>query len=411
MTRALAILALLFAVAAPAEATRLHTSGLETNNLTSTEWNATNGSPSITTTNPRSGTYALSITTSASQVWVRRSWGFNTTSGSLFYGFGFKFASLPAAATTISRMQNSILTEELRVELNTDGTVTLRNMVPGTPTTCTSSATLSGGATAWNYIEVRILLSDTVGEMELRINETSECSLTGQDTLLGTANVATVSVGSGGVNTTIESYYDDVKVNDSNGSLQTSWPGDDKLAMVVPTAEGATINYTPLSGTDNALMVDDVPGAPDDATTYNSSTTAAHVDRLVLGDLPAEVPSDAVLSLAWVFGRVGGTGTTGSPTMQFKFWDEGGSLTNGPTCDKVDINGWNLVDGDEGLAVDLAGKSKTDAASFEAGYGIVTDTSVTQRVTALWVYVEWDEAPAAPDCVPTLTMLGVGRCG
>ena len=68
--------------------------------------------------------------------------------------------------------------------------------------------------------------------------------------------------------------------------------GDVRVDARYPTAEGANSAWTPLSGTDNALMVDDpgppyTPGGgPDDDTTYNSTLTVGAVDTHVIQDAP-----------------------------------------------------------------------------------------------------------------------------
>ena len=57
----------------------------------------------------------------------------------------------------------------------------------------------------------------------------------------------------------------------------------------VPTGEGTTIQWTPLSGTDNALMVDETIAAHDSDTTYVSRTsTGAKSDFYALQDMPAD---------------------------------------------------------------------------------------------------------------------------
>ena len=56
---------------------------------------------------------------------------------------------------------------------------------------------------------------------------------------------------------------DDIYADDA------AFQGPMKIEALFPTAEGATINFTPSTGTDNALNVDENP--KDDDTTYNSS--------------------------------------------------------------------------------------------------------------------------------------------
>lgn len=405
MRRFLLTLALVL-LGGPVWAERLFTSGFETNNFTTTEWNAASGTPApdivtSATVAPNSGTYAARV--QAGTGIITRSLPAAVTSGTYFMRAYVRITGTATFDRTILRADNASIGEAWYARVTTANVLRLFNGV--SDTVVVTGPTLS--ANTWYRVEVRVLLSDTVGELELLVDGTSYGSQTGADTL--NTNMIRFICGTPEGSIGITTYYDDVAINDAAAGVQTSFPGAGKIALLKPTAEGATINYTPLSGTDNALMVDDVPGAPDDATTANTSTTAAHVDRLVLSNMPAEVPADADIILVHVLGRVGGNGTTGSPTMQYKLWDEGGTLTDGPACNHVDATVYALETTNHMLVYDAGTKTKANLDSFEAGYGVVVDTSVTQRVTALWVNVEWTEAPAAPEgCGTTIALTGAG---
>src|SRR3989304_71159 len=57
----------------------------------------------------------------------------------------------------------------------------------------------------------------------------------------------------------------------------------------VPSGEGTTIQWTPLSGTDNALMVDETIAAHDSDTTYVSRNGKGIIaDYYNLQDMPAD---------------------------------------------------------------------------------------------------------------------------
>ena len=60
--------------------------------------------------------------------------------------------------------------------------------------------------------------------------------------------------------------------------------GDCRVDARYPTAEGASSAWTPVSGTDNALMIDET--APDDDTTYVSTPTIGATDTHVVQDAP-----------------------------------------------------------------------------------------------------------------------------
>jgi hypothetical protein len=97
----------------------------------------------------------------------------------------------------------------------------------------------------------------------------------------GAASWSGVSLGTSPYN----SDYDDLYVLDGSGAAPLNdFLGDCRVDARYPTAEGASSAWTPLSGTDNALMVDET--APDDDTTYNSTSTVGATDTHVVQDAP-----------------------------------------------------------------------------------------------------------------------------
>lgn len=423
LMRLLVAVLLTLLLQSPALAARLFTSGFETNNFTATEWSTVtttgNGRNTIVTSPVHSGTYAYrsDVTSAAasSVAYVGRILGAQQTSGSMYTRFMFRWVTRPAAVDgKIFIAQNAAATSVYRIDHrgSTNGTAVLllQNLVAAT----TATGTVALDTDTWYRIELDMVIADSPnGSLTARLYSGSSTTaletltLSAQDTL--SSGVQILRYGQASTSDDAWEYYiDDIAVTDDTGSFQTTQPGPGKTAMLVPAAEGATIQWTPLSGTDNALMVDDVPGAPDDSTTYNATSTAGNVDRLTLTNLPAEVPSDATIRLAHVYGRFGGDSTTGSPRARLKLWDDVGTLTDGPNLNDVDFNGWpGNLSTNELLVVDTAGKTKANLDSFEVGYEDVTDTAVEQRVTAVWVNVEWTEFVASA-CPKTLATLGVG---
>jgi hypothetical protein len=397
--------------AGPSWAELLQISGFETNNAITTEWDSVvTGTPAFQTTTVHSGTYALQCNVSASQCALARQVEANITTGTLYTRLYFRFATRPNAVADLWRFRSGTNVAGVRVQYN-NATNVLR--IRSEPAASQQDFATSISADQWYRIECETVLSDTVGSFSCRLYDdpdsttiTETQTISSIDTL--PTNVGSMVVGIDAVNSTTNVFLDDMFWGTAAAGVVTTWPGPGKTALLKPTAEGATINYTPLSGTDNALMVDEVPGAADDATSYNTSTTAGHIDRLVLSNMPAEVTSDATLKRVQVLGRIGGDATTGSPTMRFKLWDEASSVTNGFTNNEVDINGWQVTPPAETLVYDASAKTKANLDSFEAGYELLTDTAVNQRVSALWVNVEWIETPAGAACASFKALLGAG---
>jgi hypothetical protein len=76
-------------------------------------------------------------------------------------------------------------------------------------------------------------------------------------------------------------YLDDIVINDDNGSVHNTWPGDDKVVLLLPTADSARDAgwFAGLSATTNLWdAVDNIPPigiAPGSATATSQITNAA----------------------------------------------------------------------------------------------------------------------------------------
>lgn len=176
------------------------------------------------------------------------------------------------------------------IKVNTNGTISLMAVSSGTTSSTlgTSSATLT--QSAFNYIEVAITIHNTSGTCEIRNNGVTILGpLSSLNTRGTTSSVnAWNSIRFGFLGIAVSpntNYIEDLYICDGSGSAPyNTFLGDCRVDPRYPTAEGTTIGWTPLSGTDNALMVDET--APDDDTTYNSAATTGLTDTFVVQDAP-----------------------------------------------------------------------------------------------------------------------------
>jgi len=146
----------------------------------------------------------------------------------------------------------------------------------------------------WYYIDFHVVISDTVGVVQVKIDGALEIDVSAADTNNGGGNIQTLEIGilnnydviykGGGA----DFYYDDFAVNDTTGSVGNSWLN---LAGVFPLHPDGDGNYAAWSSTGAAdyTEVDDTGSfgtLPDDDTTMlSSSTTGARVS-LTFDDLP-----------------------------------------------------------------------------------------------------------------------------
>ncbi|MDX1408170.1 MAG: hypothetical protein R3330_08555 [Saprospiraceae bacterium] len=183
----------------------------------------------------------------------------------------------------------------------------------GTSTVLGSSASGLYGAFEWHYLEIKVVIHDTTGSVEIRLNGSTVLNLTNQDTQV-TGNAAVTWVAHGAHSgTTGWLYLDDYYICDGQGGINDDFLGDCKVEWHAPDGNG---NYSDWVGqdadsTDNYLNVDD-DGSPDDDTTYNEAGTAGDTDSYTHDNLDAS-------SSAQVFGvQVGAIAkhTGGGGTMR-----------------------------------------------------------------------------------------------
>lgn len=196
--------------------------------------------------------------------------------GTLYFGLAFKqIGSSNSTQPLVRLFGNNNVDDHVTIQLT--GTYQLSVTTAGVLRTTTATNSVPIGA--WNYLEGKVVISDTVGEVVLKLNGTTIVNLTGIDTKTGTTStIDTFILGSpqgGGGNR----YYDDVYLHDS------AFLGDVRVHTIVPTGAGASTQFTPSTGA-NWAAVDELPYS---ATDYVTDSVVGHRDTYAMGDLPAGV--------------------------------------------------------------------------------------------------------------------------
>lgn len=141
-----------------------------------------------------------------------------------------------------------------------------------------------GGALSrdnWHYIEIYLKVAASGpggGEVTLRIDG---------DIVIEIEEVDTRPGGGADVDRLYTNYnssgfglvVDDLTINDTSGSAQTSYPNGTRYVRMDVDGDGNYSQWDPSSGTDHYALVDEIP--PDDAD-YNSTTVAAERDSYTL---------------------------------------------------------------------------------------------------------------------------------
>lgn len=182
-------------------------------------------------------------------------------------------------------------TDHISITVDTDGTLRVRRG-NGSGTILGSSAAGLIPTNAWFHLEIKVLISDTVGTVEVRFNGVTKIGpLTSQDT----ASSANIYVGYVGF---LASKVDDVVIWDTSRALNNNFLGDVKVETIFPDSAGSTTQFTPSSGS-NYQNVDENP--PNDDTDYNEDATVNDIDLYNLGALTT---TSGAIKAVQVIGRM-----------------------------------------------------------------------------------------------------------
>lgn len=186
----------------------------------------------------------------------------------------------------------------LTFNINSSGQATLYNN--RTSTYLVSTAAGSYFQNVWYYVEIKVVWGAT-GSAEVRIDGLSVGTATSVDTRTHTSDSAFYGVGFGvfasspNVNS---SYFDDVYVCDGTGATHNDFLGPVAVYTLFPSANGTTNQFSPTGVASNWDAVNEQVA---DTVTYVGSSTATHVDKYNVTDLPvspATIHAVAVCSLA-----------------------------------------------------------------------------------------------------------------
>ena len=142
------------------------------------------------------------------------------------------------------------------------------------------------GYQTYSFLEIKFKISDSVGYVQMWLDETQILNLAAsQDTLEGSnAYVRGVIIRAPYSN--IITWFDDMYFLDTSGSAPCNDRlGDVRIDLCLPNGAGAHTDFTPSAGS-NYENVDEA-GGPDDDTTYNDGGTVGNQDSYAMSDLSA----------------------------------------------------------------------------------------------------------------------------
>jgi hypothetical protein len=258
------------------------------------------------TTNQRTGVGCMKCDSAAGNAAAFQQLHSNLAVGANYLRAYIRFAGLPTAA---ARVMGSLLNIGVSVRLTTGGKLQLWNNVTETQIGSDSAATVSPGSTDYRIeLSVTINASPNITDCELRVDGTSVASASGLSLNAATFIFRVGWLTAPGANKIL--YVDDVAINDTTGSANTSWPGEGKVLVVVPTADsaggtgwtlgtGTALGGNGFAANDNIppLGVADLTAGSDPKQIRNATANANDsVDLTMQSYTAAGVPSGATIT-------------------------------------------------------------------------------------------------------------------
>ena len=212
-------------------------------------------------------------------------------------------------------------TEQLRLEMVSSGGGFAWALKRGATTLVTTGTVHAFNV--WHYFELKATIrTGSNGSYEIRHNEITLTSSAGVNTANAGSDGADV-LGYGYATSGVETHVDDLYWDHGAGA---DFKGDSYLKGVFPNADGDNLDWTPSTGMDHYVLVDDAATAPNDAD-YVSSAAPGDVDTYEYGDL--SVNNDQVIAvLVWTAARMA---AAGSRQIRAVYEEPGNTLFPGDT--------------------------------------------------------------------------------
>lgn len=255
---------------------------------------------SLSTANPATGSYHLRLADGSGAKFVRRIWG--VAKQVVGAGYRFEVDSLPAYEGNVSGAGALVLADirdvsnvsHFTIVLGTDGSIFATRGANLSEGLTTLGGTLLGprsdpcvAPSGYHHFEFKAKIDNSVGYLEVRINQVTVLNLTGIDTQ-NTANASAAQWAAGRSNAFLHSTgcgnfdVDDIFAWDDDNSDATNtvvdFVGDKGCYYLKPNADTATADFIKTGSATSYGAIDDVPP---NGTDYLD--TAATTARTIVG--------------------------------------------------------------------------------------------------------------------------------
>lgn len=269
--------------------------------IAETQLSAIGGTSGVTGRSGRGLAHRQSTTTAARAVI------FQTALSTFWIGMGFNFSGgAPIANPVLKFMAPDGTTQHVAIGTDAAGHFTIY----GPAGTVVATSTTAFAFSVWRFLEANIIISDTVGLVEIRLGESVIMSYSG-DTRNGSAttvafmDVSGTTAGSaGGVD------IDDLYLDDAG------YLGDVTVEKLDPTGNGSSTQWLGSDGNsvDNYLLVDDPTTS--NMTDYVGDSVSGHLDLYTMSDLPSGYSVLAIQEIIYAQKSDAGTAPTVLPVAK-----------------------------------------------------------------------------------------------
>ena len=196
--------------------------------------------------------------------------------------FGFAYYQEKIFGVCHGWMISNAIGNQITFIPKSDGSIEVRRG-NGVGTLLDTSAAAVISPKIWNYIEVKVKISDAAGTYDIVVNGVNVLSGAGADTqgqAAATFNKIALYGNGGGY-----AYYTDFYVCDSTGTANNDFLGDIRVDTLYPDGAGNYTQWDANVGANYECVDDD--GDIDDDTTYVSTDTLSELDSYTYDNLSA----------------------------------------------------------------------------------------------------------------------------
>lgn len=402
---------------------RIFQDGFENNDTTTNRntWD-TWSLATISTTHVRTGTYAMRISSlaSATPQGAVKKW-LGTAANGPYYMRAYLYVVTPPSAnnTIMGFTASSTLGGSVRcsIILASDGTLKLfsGNSIGSQIGSASAAVTDS----AWHMLELQTDTTAASGSRVIEARLDGSVFATSSAESQSSSLAFTVGGNLGAESqTTGEWWFDDVALNDTTDTSQTSYPGSGKIITLRPNAAGDANGFTTQTGgtagsTNNYTRVNEFP--PDDATSFNGAHNLNTEDLFNMDD--SGIGASDTVNVVQVNGRFRNNVADLTTGIKFETEKTSGGTKSQSAGITPDTTSWNT----NGTAIprlpvltlytdpDGAAWTQTTLDSMQAGYRIASGSTNDIDVTALWVTVDYTPAAVGgSDSTPRMLTMGAG---